>query len=79
MGNAATQKGFVLQLPIGISAQYFYMEQKLVIPKVVISVNESGDFDVSDLVDLGELTNKSGIMSVRPNLWLFPFINIFTL
>ena len=79
MGNVSTAKGYKLQLPFGVSVQYFYMGQKLVIPKVSISANDSEEYDVSDLVDLSPLTNKSGILSVRPNLWLFPFINIYAI
>ena len=40
MGNVATSKGFALQLPFGVSAQYFYMAQNLEIPKLLAQYSD---------------------------------------
>jgi hypothetical protein len=76
-GQKATDRGHKLQLPYGISSQYYYSSQKLTIPTIKVAFNDGQVFDVSELVQIGDVEANVGALTFRPNFWLFPFLNLY--
>lgn len=79
MAQKLLDRGFKFQLPYGISSQYFYADQDLQIPEINVSLNEAKTYDVSNLVEIGQVRTKGGVFTVRPNFWLLPFMNLYAI
>lgn len=77
LGAKAYKKGFDIQFPWGIGVAYFAQHQQVLIPTTSISFNDQGPVDLSGVIKYGEIENDSYAFTVRPNLWVLPFVNIY--
>jgi hypothetical protein len=76
-GEKATQKGFSLPYSAGVSAQYFWQESDLVIENLMVGFNGGQKFDLDGIVRFDEAKATASAFTVRPDVWLFPFLNIY--
>ena len=84
-GTKAYKKGFDLQYPIGFMGNFFWVNQGILIENIKLGFDNAHDgvFDfpltpLSDsIVAFGNNANKSYSVNVRPDIWLFPFINLY--
>jgi len=80
-GQKAYKKGFDLPYPIGVMANYFWVKQGIDITNLQLGV-QSANTDVpltsvNDLIQFGNNTNTSYSVNFRPDVWIFPFLNVY--
>jgi len=76
-GEKATQRGFTLPYSAGLSAQYFGQRSDIVIENLMVGFNGGPMVDLSGLVRFSDAEAVSNGLSLRPDIWLFPFLNIY--
>lgn len=76
-GDKATKAGFNLPYSAGLSAQYFTQESLLIIDNLSVGFNNGTMYNLDGLVRFEEAKAKASAMTVRPDIWLFPFLNIY--
>lgn len=76
-GDKATKAGFNLPYSAGLSAQYFTQESLLIIDNLSVGFNNGAMYNLDGLVRFEEAKAKASAMTVRPDVWLFPFLNVY--
>ncbi len=84
-GQKAYSRGIDLQYPLGIMANFFWVDQGIVIDNFQLGFDNAYDgpfgFPLQPLSDsilaFGNNTNKSWSLNVRPDIWVFPFIDVY--
>jgi len=83
-GQKAYQRGIDLQYPIGIMANYFWMTQGIVINNFQLGINKPDGSELlpltpldDEILSFGNNTNQSWSLNIRPDIWLFPFIDLY--
>jgi len=81
-GQKAYQKGFDIPYPTGIMVNYVYVKQGLIIDNMRLGI-KSDNLDVPltdvDFIEFGENFTTASTVMVRPDVWLFPFLNVYGL
>lgn len=79
-GQKAYSKGFDIPYPAGIMANYVWMEQNITISDLRLGF-ENDNVNVGltpiDFIKFGDNVNTSYIVNVRPDVWVFPFLNVY--
>jgi len=79
-GQKTYQKGFDIPYPAGIMTNYMWLRQGIVISNLQLGF-KTDDKDIPltpvDFIQFGENTNTSYSINVRPDLWIFPFLNVY--
>jgi len=82
LGQQAYQRGFDIPFPMGLMGNYLWMKQGIVIENMQLGV-EGQNTDVPltpiDFIDFGRNTNTSYAFNFRPDIWIFPFLNVYGL
>lgn len=81
-GQKVYKKGFDIPYPGGLMANYIWMKQDILITNLQLGFsNENEDIPLTpvDFIEFGNNTNKSGMVNFRPDLWVFPFLNVYGL
>ena len=76
-GAKATSRGFNLPLPAGFSVQYFGQRSDLVIDNLMVGFNNGPMHDLDGIVRFDKAKSSSDGISLRPDIWLYPFLNIY--
>lgn len=84
-GQKAYSRGIDLQYPLGIMANFFWMDQGIIIDNFQLGFDNAYDglidFPLQQLSDsilaFGNNKNQSWSLNVRPDIWVFPFIDIY--
>ncbi len=88
-GQGAYSKGFDIPYPVGIMGNYFWSKQDILIDNLQLgfdnSVNPDKSFELQPVVDsagnemlgFGHNFNESWSLNVRPDFWIFPFLNVY--
>jgi len=78
-GQAVYKKGFDIPYPAGAMVNYIWMKQGIVIDNFQLGI-KSDNIDVPitpvDFIDFGTNTNTSYSVNFRPDIWVFPFLNV---
>ncbi len=77
LGKQAYKKGFDIPYAMGISAIYFTQRQEITISSTNIGFNGGPMVDMSKFLQFGPTIATSNVYSVRPDIWLFPFLNLY--
>ena len=80
LGQAAYKQGFDIPYPIGMMANYMWLEQGIVIDNMELGLKtDSIDLPLTpvDFIQFGENKNTSYTVNVRPDVWVFPFLNVY--
>ena len=79
-GQKTYEKGFDIPYPAGIMANYMWMEQDIKIDNMQLGL-KTDNIDVPltsvDFIQFGKNSNTSYTVNVRPDLWVFPFLNVY--
>lgn len=82
LGQGAYKKGFDIPYPMGIMVNYIWMDQGIDITNMQLGL-KTNDKDIPlspvDFIDFGENRNTSHAVNVRPDIWIFPFLNVYGL
>jgi len=84
-GQGAYSKGFDIPYPIGFMANYFWTDQGIAIDNFQLgfenAYNPDNSFPLTplseDLLTFGDSRNTSYSVNVRPDIWIFPFIDLY--
>ena len=79
-GQGAYKKGFDIPYPIGIMANYMWLEQGILIDNLQLGFkSDSKDIPLTpvDFIGFGENINTSYTANVRPDIWIFPFLDLY--
>jgi len=88
MGQGAYSQGFDIPYPIGIMGNFFWADQGILINNFQLGFQSAyggPSFDLRPLIDengqeiigFGENRNVSYSYNVRPDIWIFPFLNVY--
>lgn len=79
-GQGAYKKGFDIPYPAGIMGNYMWMRQTLIFDNMQLGLKtDNVDIPLTDVdfIKFGENSNTSYSVNVRPDLWVFPFLNVY--
>ncbi len=79
LARKAYKRGFDIPLPYGVGATFFYMKQGIDITNTQIGFNGGTPIDLSDQIVYGDVVNTISVVTLRPDIWLFPFLNLYGL
>ncbi|MCF6356933.1 MAG: hypothetical protein L3J54_03925 [Draconibacterium sp.] len=81
-GQKVYQKGFDIPYPAGGMVNYIWMKQGLVFENFQLGIKtDNVDLPLApvDFIDFGTNTNTSYSVNFRPDIWIFPFLNVYGL
>lgn len=76
-GSKAAALGFNLPYSAGIGINYLWQESDLVIDNLQVGFNHSPMADLSEVVRFNNAISTVNAINVRPDIWLFPFLNVY--
>jgi hypothetical protein len=71
--------GYDLPYSAGVSVQYFWQESDIVIENLKVGFNEGQMFDLDGLVRFDKAVASASAVTVRPDIWLFPFLSVYAI
>jgi hypothetical protein len=78
-GEKATKRGFSLPYSAGLSLQYFGQRSDLVIENLMVGFNHGPLHDLDQIVRFDKAKSRSDGISLRPDVWLLPFLNVYAI
>jgi hypothetical protein len=78
-GVKVTRMGFDLPYSAGVSVQYFWQESDFIIENLKVGFNNGPMYDLDGLVRFDKAVATASAVSVRPDVWLFPFLNVYAI
>lgn len=78
-GQKVVNKGFKIPLPAGLSMQYIWQESDIVIDNLQVGFNHGPKYSLDQIVRFDKAVTSSSGVNIRPDIWLFPFLNIYAL
>ncbi len=76
-GDKATKAGYSLPYSAGLSVQYFGSESLLIIDNLNVGFNNGPMYNLDGIVRFDEAKARAQAVTVRPDIWLFPFLNVY--
>jgi hypothetical protein len=76
-GEKVAQKGYKLPYSAGISVNYFWQDSEIVINGLEVGFNNGPQFNLDEIVRFDKSTVEAGALTIRPDIWLLPFLNIY--
>jgi hypothetical protein len=76
-GDKATKAGYSLPYSAGFSMQYLGSEASLIIDNLMVGFNNGPMYNLDGIVRFDEAKARAEALTVRPDIWLFPFLNVY--
>src|SRR5215510_3770291 len=76
-GDKATARGYSLPFSAGVSVQYFGQRSDILIDNLLVGFNGGTMHNLDNIVRFDNVKSRSDGLSLRPDIWLFPFLNIY--
>jgi hypothetical protein len=76
-GDKATKMGFDLPYSAGLGINYMWQESDLVIDNLKVGFNNGPMYELDNIVRFDKAIATSQSISLRPDVWVFPFLNIY--
>src|SRR5688572_2593933 len=80
LGQKAYKMGFDIPYPVGVMGNYFYVNQGIIIENLQLGL-QSQNHDIPltpiDFVEFGSNDVTANTFMVRPDLWVFPFLDVY--
>src|SRR6188768_2972268 len=77
LGAKASKAGYNLPYSAGLSAQYFWQQSDLIIDNLNVGFNNGPMYNLDGIVRFDKAFATASAFTVRPDIWLFPFLNIY--
>jgi len=78
-GKRVAQKGFKLPKSAGFSAQYLNQQSDISITDLQVGFNNGPMYNLDEIVRFDNAVATSNGINVRPDVWLFPFLNVYAI
>ena len=83
LGKKTVKSGFDIPYPVGIGVNNFWADQSIIIDNLAIGfTTENLDIpltDVSDIIKFEDVRSEVYSITVRPDVWVFPFLNVYAI
>jgi hypothetical protein len=82
LGQKTYKAGFDIPYPVGIMANFLWMNQGILIDNMQLGITtDNRDIPLTnvDFIQFGDNSNTSYTVNVRPDIWVFPFLNVYGL
>lgn len=76
-GNKVRELGFDLPNSAGLGVNYIWQKSNIVISDVAVGFNNGPIYNVDELLRFNSTTAESHGINIRPDIWLFPFLNVY--
>src|SRR5215831_7565457 len=76
-GKKVVAKGFNIPKSAGLSAQYLYQQSDIIIENLEVGFNNGPKYPLDEIIRFNSAVATSNGVNVRPDIWLFPFLNIY--
>lgn len=76
-GQKAVARGFNIPYSAGLGINYLWQESDIVIENLKVGFNNQPLIDLSEVVRFDNATSTAQGLNIRPDIWLFPFLNIY--
>ncbi|MCG8308272.1 MAG: hypothetical protein MI975_12830 [Cytophagales bacterium] len=76
-GQKVTNLGYDLPYSAGFSVNYIGLESEIIINNLQVGFNGGQMFELDDIVRFTETTSRSSSINIWPDIWLFPFLNVY--
>jgi len=76
-GAKAAARGYNLPYSAGVSINYFQQESALLIDNLYVGFNNGPMYNLDEIVRFDESTSRAAALTVRPDVWILPFLNIY--
>lgn len=82
LGKKAFEAGFNIPKPVGIMLNYFVAGQNIIIPQIEVGFSDGITpeiplTDITDIIEFEEIYAIAHSINVRPDVWIFPFLNVY--
>ncbi|MCR8668108.1 hypothetical protein NO995_10475 [Aestuariibaculum sp. M13] len=77
LAKQAYKKGFDVPFTYGLSTAYYTQVQDVNIKRTLIGLNDLEPVDLSDFIKFGTVEARTEAYTVRPDMWVLPFLNIY--
>ena len=78
-GDKATKRGFELPYSAGVNLNYFWQESELILNNLNVGFNNGPMYNLDEIVRFNEATASASAINIRPDVWLFPFLNVYAI
>jgi hypothetical protein len=78
-GAKAAKLGFDLPYSAGLGINYLWQQSDLIIEDLLVGFNNGPMYDLDELVRFNGATSTASALNFRPDIWLFPFLNVYGL
>ncbi|ESU28855.1 hypothetical protein FLJC2902T_14520 [Flavobacterium limnosediminis JC2902] len=76
-GDKATKAGYHLPYSAGISVNYLWQESDILIDNLSVGFNNGPMYNLDNIIRFNKAQVSSNTLTVRPDIWLFPFLNVY--
>jgi opacity protein-like surface antigen len=76
-GEKVAQKGYELPYSAGVSVNYFMQESSIIIDNLDVGFNNGPQYNLDQIVRFKNTTATANSISIRPDIWLLPFLNVY--
>lgn len=76
-GDKATKRGFDLPYSAGLSLQYLWQKQDLLIDNLYVGFNNGPQYNLDEVVRFDNSISEASGINFRPDVWVFPFLNVY--
>lgn len=80
LGQGAYSKGYDIPYPAGVMGNFMWMRQGIYITNLQLGL-KTKELDIPltpvGIIDFGDNINTSYTLNARPDLWIFPFLNVY--
>ena len=78
-GAKAAARGYDLHYSAGVSINYLQQESALIIDNLFVGFNNGPMYNLDEIIRFDESTARAAALTVRPDVWILPFLNIYGL
>ena len=76
-GDKAAQRGFDLPYSAGLNVNYLSQKSDITINNLQVGFNHGPLYNLDEIVRFNKATSTTNGLNFRPDIWLFPFLNIY--
>lgn len=78
-GAKVAARGYDLPYSAGVSVNYLTQESALILNNLLIGFNNGPMVNLDEIVRFNDAQSWAGGLTVRPDIWLLPFLNVYGL
>ena len=81
LGQKVYKAGFDIPYPIGVMGNYIWLDQGVDISNMQLGLKTNTQdiplTNVDEFISFGDNTNTAYSVNIRPDIWVFPFLNVY--